>query len=674
MHRLAVNLAVRKFSRGAAKERLAKYTSTTFAIRFIAIVGVLALCTSATVWQSPQALELVASRPAISTVSNSPSCKQVTSSTDQCAFVRKHCQDEEDGRIPYLQLLYCSLGAPAAAAWYILIIGWAMYLFLAISISAGDFFAVNLSSLARTLRMSDTLAGVTLLALGNGGPDIFSTWAAMTSDSPGLAFGELIGAASFITTVVVGSIACTGSFQVRKASLARDAFFLLVTACFLLVPLLSGEFRLWHGLVMISGYLVYIAWVTGYHRWVSSKQDDDQTADDETQAGDEEQGQLTATETRPLLSNQQTQLHKHQDHQRHHIDPAISRQIHDWRRAHGRCIEARDESFMTSPSLPGAMEYSWRRGQEHKRASTSHNETSTLHSQHPPHSRTETSDNRVLHTLFPSLQSVREKNLGHAIVSMLTVVPYLILKLTVPVVDNEHNADCQHGWHRGLLILQGITAPQLIWLMLWLDMDHPTMRSWLLPAIYCAIGSAVFCLGVFTFSSPSRRPRWMPLLSVLGFAVSAFWLSVLPDELVAILKAFGIVLRLSDAILGFTVFAIGNCVDDYVVDMTITRHGHPVMALAACFGGPLLNILLGLGISIVYVILRAGHRIGHIRPITLEVDTILIVTTAVLAATMVGLVLTLRLNHWEMNKRIGLSLIFTWVALTGANVGIELLT
>ncbi|KAK3114129.1 hypothetical protein LTR53_007875 [Teratosphaeriaceae sp. CCFEE 6253] len=462
--------------------------------------------------------------------------------------------------------------------------------------------------------MSDTLAGVTLLALGNGSPDIFSTWTAITSDSSGLAFGELIGDASFITTAIAGFIACTGSFHVRKASLARDAFFLLVTACFLLVPLLSGAFRLWHGLVMISGYLVYIAWVTGYHRWVSSKQDDDKTADDETQAGDEEQGQLTATETRPLLSNQQTQLHKHQDHQRHHIDPAISRQIHDWRRVHERCIEARDKSFMTSPSLPGAMEYSWRRGQEHKMASTSHNETTTLHSQHPPRSRTETSDNRLLHTLFPSLQSVREKNLGHASISIFTVVPYLILKLTVPVVDNEHNAAYKAS---------------------------STMRSWLLPAIYCAIGSAVFCLGVFTFSSPSRWPRWMPLLSVVGFAVSAFWLSVLADELVAILKAFGVVLRLSDAILGLTVFAIGNCVDDYVVDMTITRHGHPVMALAACFGGPLLNILLGLGISIVYVILRAGHRIGYIRPITLEVDTILIVTTAVLAATMVGLVLTL---------------------------------
>lgn len=66
MHRLAVNLAVRKFKRGAAEERLKNYTSTTFAMRFIVIVSTLALCTSVTVWQSASVLELVASSPAIS--------------------------------------------------------------------------------------------------------------------------------------------------------------------------------------------------------------------------------------------------------------------------------------------------------------------------------------------------------------------------------------------------------------------------------------------------------------------------------------------------------------------------------------------------------------------------------------------------------------------------------
>ena len=65
MNRLAVNLAVRKFSHEAAEERLAKHTSMTFAMRFIAIVGILALCASVMVWQTSSAMELVTSHPAV---------------------------------------------------------------------------------------------------------------------------------------------------------------------------------------------------------------------------------------------------------------------------------------------------------------------------------------------------------------------------------------------------------------------------------------------------------------------------------------------------------------------------------------------------------------------------------------------------------------------------------
>jgi sodium/potassium/calcium exchanger 6 len=43
---------------------------------------------------------------------------------------------------------------------------------------------------------------VTFLAFSNGSPDVFSTFAALKNDSGSLAIGELIGAASFIVSVV----------------------------------------------------------------------------------------------------------------------------------------------------------------------------------------------------------------------------------------------------------------------------------------------------------------------------------------------------------------------------------------------------------------------------------------------------------------------------------------
>lgn len=84
--------------------------------------------------------------------------------------------------------------------------------------------------------------------------------------------------------------------------------------------------------------------------------------------------------------------------------------------------------------------------------------------------------------------------------------------------------------------------------------------------------------------------------------------------------------------MGFTVFAVGNCIDDYVVDMTVTKHDHPIMALAACFGGPLLNNLLGLGVSIAYICARESQAIGRLVPVSLTVDPVLVITAATVLA------------------------------------------
>jgi len=52
------------------------------------------------------------------------------------------------------------------------------------------------------------------------------------------------------------------------------------------------------------------------------------------------------------------------------------------------------------------------------------------------------------------------------------------------------------------------------------------------------------------------------------------------------------------AILGLTVLAIGNSVGDWVADTAVARAGHPAMGVSSCFGSPLLNDVLGLGIAL----------------------------------------------------------------------------
>jgi sodium/potassium/calcium exchanger 6 len=55
--------------------------------------------------------------------------------------------------------------------------------------------------------LSETTAGVTFLAFGNGSPDVFSTFSAMNQGTFSLAIGELLGAATFSESHYI-SICC----------------------------------------------------------------------------------------------------------------------------------------------------------------------------------------------------------------------------------------------------------------------------------------------------------------------------------------------------------------------------------------------------------------------------------------------------------------------------------
>jgi sodium/potassium/calcium exchanger 6 len=106
--------------------------------------------------------------------------------------------------------------------------------------------------------MSESMAGVTFLALGNGSPDLFSTFAAMRVGSGSLAIGELIGAAFFITSVVSGSMAIVNPFKVSHKSFLRDVTFFAGAVGFSVGLLADGKINTWETSFMIAYYIVYV--------------------------------------------------------------------------------------------------------------------------------------------------------------------------------------------------------------------------------------------------------------------------------------------------------------------------------------------------------------------------------------------------------------------------------
>lgn len=196
-------------------------------------------------------------------------CRLVHGAEDKCAFVIRNCHDDEAGLIEYLTFYYCTLGAAKPVAFAILI-AWLCLLFSTIGIAASDFFSVNLSTIATILGLSQSLAGVTFLAFGNGSPDVFSTFAAMGSNSGSMAIGELLGAAGFITSVVAGSMALVREFKVSKNTFVRDIVFFIVAVAFTFYFIWDESVKLWECCAMIGFYAFYVVFVVAWH-WFNKR-------------------------------------------------------------------------------------------------------------------------------------------------------------------------------------------------------------------------------------------------------------------------------------------------------------------------------------------------------------------------------------------------------------------
>ena len=578
----------------------------------------------------------------------------------------------------------------------ILILVWLAILFTTLGLVAGDFFSINLSTIARALHLSDNLAGVTLLALGNGSPDIFSTFAAMNSNSPSMALGELIGAATFITSVVAGSMALVKPFHVIKASLIRDTLFLIVTLIFLICIMVDGSLRLWHCVVMLIFYVVYVASVIGWHWWLSHGAD----AKDDAGEGDvqsEENTYPSSTEETPLLPEARFEhLGRGQlevprrsrkpgywqywaDSPHHKVDyrainPSLSR---TFRFRHKESLKQQDKARenSTSNGHDGHTQTPSERPQIH---------SVEAHESAYPGPNARRSLGHVFQVLFPSLQNLRTNNMFYRFANVTIALIILVVKLTLPVVDEDPEDEedtvgrLEEGkspgdWERWLLIIQAFIAPQFISAIVCHQLSADP-SSLLLPALICLGGSAVFALIVLLTSDSTKKPRWYPFISIAGFVISIAWISTVADEMVSILKALGLIWNISEAILGLTVFAIGNSLDDLAANISVAQHRHPVMALSACFGGPLLNILLGISISGLYIFAKSFRTKHQIVGIDLHSSQTLFITAETAIAILVATLAMMLWTRWEMRKSVGLVLIGIWLIGTIANLVLKVET
>jgi sodium/potassium/calcium exchanger 6 len=966
--------------------RRPRFSARPFALTLLAVALITVLATAKS--RTPHVQNVVPRALHSADDAQNEECRLVHHARDKCAFVRANCPDEEAGVVSYLALYYCHTPHAQPVA-FILMVLWLGMLFTTIGIAASDFFCINLNTISRMLGLSESLAGVTLLAFGNGSPDVFSTFAAFRTHAASLAVGELIGAACFITAVVSGSMALIRPFAVARKSFMRDVGFFLLAAAFSLGFIIDGKLQLWESVAMVTFYIFYVIVVVAWHWWINQRktrrwkaaasrghyvtpggdaEDVAEYHDDEApvvsvddisaleRAGgqghvdeddDEEErerwmGEMTnnmrvnrpplgtrrsthtpvrpslvgALEFRAVLSSLQKSRNiqsmpislrrysddptyttaQQQDRISSDSDPAARPAFHvasmssnsslrvtrpnmELQQAMGnraRAVSTNDMDSVTlrpgtlqgripditvdpatsstRPPLPADMSnthtsqhpsrlapprtgtqvpppirqdstplasFSSLIPEPTERAAPPNLQLSVPGAMSPPipfpayteyplstQSTTRPSSLRLpspsaspqssmfpkdpfsvhepskiprwwpstvlppphilVGTLFPTFANWSDKNFWDKLLGIIAGPPVFLLTITLPVVEPDRDEDrgghaelsldlglppplssvpgsfdshrrssiflpeglvspgtslSQNGtfasertssasntpqvfitdsdnvaqspeqlptipstaepkqWNRWLVVVQIFTAPLFVVLIMWANLQPDDPRALLRHALYSLLASMCMLAFILLTTTPNRPPRWRSALCFLGFAVAIAWISTIANEVVGVLRTLGVILSMSDAILGLTIFAVGNSLGDLVADITVARLGFPIMALSACFGGPMLNILLGIGLSGCYMTITKGeHRHErhpdkpvHFAPYHIAVSTTLVISGATLLFTLVGLLVAVPLRNWRMDKVIGWGLIVTWAISTFANVLVEVL-
>ncbi|XP_050381779.1 cation/calcium exchanger 5 [Argentina anserina] len=187
---------------------------------------------------------------------------------------------------------------------------------------------------------------------------------------------------------------------------------------------------------------------------------------------------------------------------------------------------------------------------------------------------------------------------GLELVSKVWEVPVsVLLKLTIPqAVPSE--------WSRFYTSANIALCPLALLYSCnsFMEFSHPV--TFLLSNTHLPLWFVVFwassSLAVLHYIIEKEPPKTeqIPVL-LIAFVMSVFWISTTAGELLNCLAAIGTLLDLPPALLGLTVLAWGNSVGDLVADVAVAKAGHPAMAMAGCFAGPMFNMLVGLGSALV---------------------------------------------------------------------------
>ena len=142
---------------------------------------------------------------------------------------------------------------------------WKSLLFVAGGLAAvvfgGDMVVDNASLIAKAWGMSDTLVGLTIVAIGTSLPELVTSITASKKGDSGIALGNAVGSCLFNILFILGMASSITPINAVPELIIDTAILIVVTILILIVAKTDKKTNRAEGIICVAAYIIYTAYI-----------------------------------------------------------------------------------------------------------------------------------------------------------------------------------------------------------------------------------------------------------------------------------------------------------------------------------------------------------------------------------------------------------------------------